>query len=396
MSPDTWVLPAVAGAGVLAGFGAAILAAHFFWTQQNWERAVLGQKAMALQEPEGARSVEESTSEDAAIALVTVLQRMAPQAAGEKLAVRVELPSEEMKAKLIGREGRNIRAFENTTGADLIIDETPDAVSVSCWDPFRREAARFTLVQMLLDGRIHPGMIEELYKETVQEMEARLPRLARSEAANVGVAGLAPEVWDALGRMRLMESEGQNLWQHSLECAHIVQLAAGELGLSCGDRAATAALLHDVGKTVKDAPRKPHALAGMDFLKPHLSDERVLNAVGAHHFDIPPLHVESHLVIFADRLSASRPGARIDGEASLKDRLKQIEETALRQAGVERAYAVQAGRELRVLVRPGDVADDELRPLARLIADELARRVEYPGGIKVTVLRETQASELTP
>lgn len=333
---------------------------------------------------------------EAAKALATVMLRAAPQAAAERLTARVDLPAEDIKAKLIGREGRNIRAFENTTLTDLIIDETPGAVTIGAFDPFRREAARITLVKLLEDGRIHPGLIEDLHQETLAELDDHLTRLAQEEAAAAGVAGLAPPVLALLGKLRLRHSLGQNVWEHSLECARIARLAGAELGLACGETAARAALLHDIGKAITDRGDLPHALAGMAFLEPYEASKDVLNAVGAHHRDIEPASLEAHLVMFADALSASRPGARVYGREELMVRLEEMEAAALGFAGVEKAYAVQAGRELRVLVNPRAVQDQDLRRLAQEIAASLSRQVEYPGGIKVTVLRETRASEFTP
>lgn len=327
--------------------------------------------------------------------LATVMHRMAgPSSRG--FSVRVDLPSEDYKPRLIGREGRNIRAFELVTQTDLIVDETPGSVSLSSVDPSRREAARITLINLMLDGRIHPGRIEEIHQHTLEELPLLLAEESVKDAEAAGLIGFSAATAHVMGSLRLRHSLGQNVWSHSLEASRLARLLCAELGDPDAELAARAALLHDIGKALGPDWPGSHALAGRDFLKKQGEAPRLLNAVGAHHGEIPAESITAGIVILADALSAARPGAREFADEKHWQRMEDLEALAMSFEGVERAFVVQAGRELRVLVAPNRVVDSEIRPLARKIAKEISGRLEYSGGVKVTVIREARASELTP
>jgi ribonuclease Y len=366
------------------------------------ERALQAREQASREEALALASAEIQAEEEAlareakergAKALAVVMERHLARAASSGLAARVALPSEDSKARLIGKEGRNIRAFEQITQTDLIIDETPDAVHVSCFDPLRREAARITLINLLLDGRIHPARIEELHELSQEGLSLTLMEECAQEAEAEGIFDLPDTVLQPLSRLRLRTSLGQNVWDHSLECCRLARLAAQEIGLSRPDRAALAALLHDVGKALGSDQEGPHAIAGMRLLAQEGFDPVVQNAVGAHHLDIEPLYAESHLVILADILSASRPGARTEARERRLHRLEALEQRAESFPGVLRAFALQAGREIRVMVEPAKVPDSALRGFARALREELKREAEAFGDLKVVAIRETRAVE---
>jgi len=295
-----------------------------------------------------------------------------------------------MKGRIIGREGRNIRALENLTGVDFIIDDTPNAVVLSAFDGVRRELARLTLVKLLQDGRIHPARIEETYFQTKSELEAHLVAMGEEAVLEAGVQGVDPELVRLLGRLRFRTSYGQNVLAHSVECAQLAALMAHELGAS-PKTARRAALLHDVGKAVSHEVEGPHALVGGDLARRHGETEAVAHAMEAHHNEVEPQTVEAVIVQTADALSGARPGARGESLEQYVKRLRELEHIATRHEGVDKVYAMQAGREIRVIVTPGAVDDDGATALARAIAREIEQELEYPGQIKVTVIRESRA-----
>ena len=295
-----------------------------------------------------------------------------------------------MKGRIIGREGRNIRALENLTGVDFIIDDTPSAVVLSAFDGVRREVARMTLEKLLQDGRIHPARIEETFYQARSELDEHIARAGEEAAFEANVQGLDPEIVRLLGRLRFRTSYGQNVLAHSVECAHLAAMMADELGAGA-KTARRAALLHDIGKAVSHEVEGPHALVGGDIARRHGEAEAVAHAMEAHHNEVEPQTVEAVIVQAADALSGGRPGARGESLESYVKRLRELEHIAERHAGVDKVYAMQAGREIRVMVVPGAVDDDGMVLLSREIAREIEQELEYPGQIKVTVIRESRA-----
>ena len=340
-------------------------------------------------EAQGAAEAERKAKQT----VLDVLGRHVADYVTEATLAVVELPSEDMKGRIIGREGRNIRAFEQTTGVDLLVDETPEAVAISCFDPVRREVARLTLMNLMLDGRIHPGRIEELHEKAVQEVERTIREAGERAAERADVGPLPKGVVEAMGRLRFRTSYAQNVLDHSVEVSRLAGALAHELGLNA-ETAKRAGFLHDVGKALGPEWEGPHALTGMEFLRGQGEREPVLHAVGAHHHDVEPASPEAVLVVLADTLSAARPGARRESLESHIKRLTALEAIAVSFPGVERAYAVQAGREVRLIVKPERVDDLGARRLALQVAKRIEGELEYPGQIKVTVIRETRASEI--
>jgi ribonuclease Y len=342
------------------------------------------------------RQAEEQAKEDAdriARDIVTLaIQRCAVDQAAETTVSVVPLPGDDMKGRIIGREGRNIRAFETLTGVDLIIDDTPEAVVVSGFDPVRREVARLALANLILDGRIHPGRIEETVKKAQSETEQTMKEAAERAVFETGVTGLDTELLKLLGRLRFRTSYGQNVLQHSIEVAHLAGAIAAELEVNV-PLARRAGLLHDLGKAIDFEVEKPHAVISMDLLKRYREPAEVVHAVGAHHHDIEPHSVEAVLVMAADAISAGRPGARRETLETYVKRLQKLEEIVDSFEGVEKTYAVQAGREIRVMVKPGELNDDKTTKLAYDVARKIEQEMEYPGQIKVTVIRETRSVE---
>jgi ribonuclease Y len=342
------------------------------------------------------RQIEEQTKRDAERRVRSILsvamQRLAARHAAETTVCVVQLPSDDMKGRIIGREGRNIRAIENLTGVDLIIDDTPSAVVLSAFDGVRREIARMTLEKLLADGRIHPARIEETYYQAKSELDAHLQQAGEDAAFESGVQGLDLEIIRTLGRLKFRTSYGQNVLAHSVECAQLAAMMADELGAS-RKTAARAALLHDIGKAVSHEVEGPHALVGGDIARRHGETEAVAHAMEAHHNEVEPQTVEAVIVQAADALSGARPGARGESLESYVKRLRELEHIAQRHEGVEKVYAMQAGREIRVIVAPLTIDDDEAMLLSREIAREIERELEYPGQIKVTVIRESRAVE---
>jgi ribonuclease Y len=342
------------------------------------------------------REIEEETKRDAERRVRSILsvamQRLAAGHAAETTVSVVQLPSDDMKGRIIGREGRNIRALENLTGVDFIIDDTPSAVVLSAFDGVRREIARMTLEKLLADGRIHPARIEEAYYQAKSELDAHLLQAGEDAAFQSGVQNLDPEIIRILGRLKFRTSYGQNVLAHSIECARLAAMMAEELGAS-PKTAARAALLHDIGKAVSHEVEGPHALVGGDMARRHGETEAVAHAMEAHHNEVEPQTVEAVIVQAADALSGARPGARGESLESYVKRLRELELIASRHDGVEKVYAMQAGREIRVIVEPTSVDDDAAMLLSREIAREIERELEYPGQIKVTVIRESRAVE---
>jgi ribonuclease Y len=342
------------------------------------------------------RQVEQETKRDAErrvrSILAVAMQRLAASHAAETTVSVVQLPADDMKGRIIGREGRNIRALENLTGVDFIIDDTPNAVVLSGFDGVRREVARMTLERLLQDGRIHPARIEETYYQAKSELEEQIGQAGEEAAFEAKVQGLDPELLKLLGRLRFRTSYGQNVLAHSVECAHLAALMAAELGASART-ARRAALLHDIGKAVSHEVEGPHAIVGGDLARRHGEEEAVAHAMEAHHNEVDPQTIEAVIVQTADALSGARPGARGESLELYVKRLRELEHIATRHEGVEKVYAMQAGREIRVMVQPNSIDDDGMVLLSREIAREIEQELEYPGQIKVTVIRESRAVE---
>jgi ribonuclease Y len=342
------------------------------------------------------RQLEEDTKRDAERRVRSILsiamQRLAASHAAETTVSVVQLQADDMKGRIIGREGRNIRALENLTGVDFIIDDTPNAVVLSGFDGVRREIARMTLERLLQDGRIHPARIEETYYQAKSELESHIEQEGEAALLEANVGGLDPELIKLLGRLKYRTSYGQNVLAHSVETAHLAAMMADELGASA-KTARRAALLHDIGKAVSHEIEGPHALVGGDLARRHGEPEAVVHAMEAHHNEVEPQTVEAVIVQAADALSGARPGARGESLEQYVKRLRELEKIATRHEGVDKVYAMQAGREIRVMVQPGAVDDDAAVVLSHEIAREIEKELEYPGQIKVTVIRESRAVE---
>lgn len=354
--------------------------------QENRDEAAKRVKAME-------QAMEQEVGQRARRTLIQVMERTNAEYVTEATVAVVSLPNDDMKGRLIGREGRNIRAFEQVTGVDLIIDDTPEAVVISSFDPIRRETARLALMNLMLDGRIHPGRIEELYEKAQAEVQKTVEEAGERAAERANVAGLPPRVVEAMGRLRFRTSMGQNVLDHSVETAQIAAMLASELGLNV-ELSKRAGFLHDIGKGLPPEWEGPHALAGMEFLRQFDFKESLLNSVGAHHREIEPLTPEAEVVIVADSMSAARPGARRENLENYVKRLTALEALANGFPGVERSYAMQAGRELRVVVMPDRVDDIRAAQIAKDLAKKIEAEMEYPGQVRVTVIRETRIQEI--
>jgi ribonucrease Y len=325
--------------------------------------------------------------------IVTAIQRYAAEHTCDSTVSTVEIPSDDMKGRVIGREGRNIRAFEKATGVDVIVDDTPGVVVVSAFDPVRREVARVSLERLIQDGRIHPARIEELVEETRKEIERDIIETGKKAAVEANVGGLHRKQIDLLGRLKFRTSYGQNVLQHSIEVAYLCQIMAEELGLD-GRLARRCGLLHDIGKAVDHEVEGGHPQIGADICKRFNERPEVLNAIAGHHGDVDAISPYCILVMAGDAISASRPGSRRESLERYIQRLQQMEEIAMGCAGVKTAYAIQAGRELRVMVDCNRVSDAQATKIARDIAKRVEEEITYPGEVKVTVLRELRAVEI--
>jgi len=334
--------------------------------------------------------LKEEASEKAQEILSQAIQRSASEIVTESTVAVVPLPSDEMKGRLIGREGRNIRALEQATGVDLIIDDTPEAVTLSSFDPVRREIARNALHKLILDGRIHPARIEEVVAKAKEEVEADIASAGEQAAYQVGVHGLRPEIIRLLGRLKYRTSYGQNSLAHSIETAHIAGMIASELGANVGI-AKRAGLLHDIGKALDREVEGTHAQIGADLVKQWDKSPEVVQGIAEHHLETGSVGVWGFIISAADAISSARPGARRESLESYLKRMKTLEDIANSFKGVEKSYAIQAGREIRILVKPEEIDDLGAMRLARDIVKKIEEGLEYPGQIKVTVLRETRA-----
>ena len=354
------------------------------------ESEVTHETALKIKEIE-ARAKDEADQYAREI-VASAIQRCAADHVAEITVSVVPLPNDEMKGRIIGREGRNIRTIETLTGVDLIIDDTPEAITVSCFEPVRREVARLALEKLIADGRIHPTHIEEMGAKARREVDAVIKSEGERAVLETGVRGLHPELVKLLGRLHYRTSYGQNVLQHSIEVAHLAGMMAAELGADVAT-AKRAGLLHDIGKAVDHELEGTHVALGVEFLRKYHEREDVIHAVQAHHNDVEPQTVVACLVQAADAISAARPGARRENIENYIKRLEKLEEITGSYPGVETSYAIQAGREVRVMVKPEQVSEDDMVILARELAKRIESELEYPGQIKVHVLRETKVIE---
>ena len=324
--------------------------------------------------------------------LVEAIQRIATETTSDITVATVSLPSDEMKGRIIGREGRNIRSLETLTGVDIIIDDTPEAVVISCFDPVRKEIARVALERLIIDGRIHPARIEEIVQKVTREIQQKIYEEGERVLFDLGIHNMGQEAIRAIGRLYFRTSYGQNVLTHSREVAELASILAAEVGAN-RELAKRAALLHDIGKGAENDSDQNHAEVGAEMARKMGEDPRIVNAIAAHHNDCEAQTIEAVIVQIADAISAARPGARRETVDNYVKRLENLEETAKKFAGVEQAYAIQAGRELRILVNNEKIPDDQVKELAKNIAKQIETDLRYPGRIKITMIRETRIVE---
>ena len=357
---------------------------------KNLEGDLVHEKALKIMEIE--QRTREEADNIAKEIITTAIQRCAADHAAEATVSVVDLPNDEMKGRIIGREGRNIRTLENITGVDLIIDDTPEAITVSSFDPVRREVARLTIEKLITDGRIHPSRIEEMYEKSKKEVDATIKATGERAAIEAGVNGINGELIKLLGRLKYRTSYGQNVLNHSLEVSYIAGLMAAELGVDV-KLAKRAGLLHDIGKAVDHQQEGSHIELGVEYAKKYKENEIVINAIHAHHGDVEPKSIVACLVQAADAISAARPGARRENLQNYIKRLETLEQLSKSFKGVDNAFAIQAGREVRIIVKPELVSDEEMVLLAHNIVEKIEQELEYPGQIKVNMIRETRATD---
>lgn len=354
------------------------------------EEDVKHETAVLVRELE--RKAKEEADKKAKDYVVTAIQRCAADHVTETTISVVQLPNDEMKGRIIGREGRNIRTLETMTGVNLIIDDTPEAVVLSGFDGVRREVARIALEKLIVDGRIHPARIEEMVEKAQREVESVIREEGEAATLEVGVHGINPELIRLLGRMKFRTSYGQNALKHSIEVAHLSGLLAGEIGVDVRT-AKRAGLLHDIGKSVDQEMEGTHVQIGAELCRKYKESNTVINAVAAHHGDVEPETLIACIVQAADTISAARPGARRETLETYTNRLKQLEDISNSFKGVDKSYAIQAGREVRIMVTPDKVSDDEMVLLARDISKQIENELKYPGQIKVNVIRESRVTD---
>ncbi|MCI9656373.1 MAG: ribonuclease Y [Lawsonibacter sp.] len=354
------------------------------------EEDVTHESAMKIKEIEARFKDEADTRAREIISLA--IQRCAADHVSEATVSVVPLPNDDMKGRIIGREGRNIRTLETLTGVDLIIDDTPEAITVSCFDPVRREIARLALEKLILDGRIHPARIEEMVEKAKREVDMVIKSEGERAIFETNVHGLHPELVKLLGRMRYRTSYGQNVLNHSIEVSHVAGLLAAEIGANVTE-AKRAGLLHDLGKSIDHEVEGSHVQIGVELARKYRESENIIHAIHAHHNDVEPKTVVACLVQAADAISAARPGARRENLENYIKRLEALEEITSSFNGVEKSFAIQAGREVRIMIKPDVVSEDQMVLLAREIAKKIEDELEYPGQIKVHLLRETKAIE---
>ncbi len=351
------------------------------------EKEVTSEKAAIIREAEA--KAKEDALKNAREIVGFAIQKCAADHTSETTVSVVSLPNDEMKGRIIGREGRNIKTLETLTGIDLIIDDTPEAVIISGFDPLRREVARLTLEKLIDDGRIHPAKIEEMVEKSKEEVESIIKEEGERAVLETGVNNLHPDLIKLIGKLKYRTSYGQNVLNHSIEVSNLARIMADELGIN-SKIARRAGLLHDIGKALDHDMEGTHVEIGVDILKKYKENELVINAVEAHHGDVEPLTIEAVLVQAADAISASRPGARRETLESYIKRLEKLEEIANSFEGVEKSFAIQAGREVRLIVKPDKVSDSEMVVMAREVAKRVENEMEYPGQIKVNVIRESR------
>ena len=355
------------------------------------ESDLVHEKAVKVMEYE--QKTKDEADEKAREIIATAIQRCAADHSADATVSVVALPNEEMKGRIIGREGRNIRTLETITGVDLIIDDTPEAITVSCFDPVRREIARLTLEKLIADGRIHPTRIEELYEKSKREVEHTIKQTGERAAIDAGVNGIHPELIKQLGKLKYRTSYGQNVLNHSLEVSYLAGLMAAELGADV-KTAKRAGLLHDIGKALDHEMEGSHIELGVEYAKKYKENDSVVHAIEAHHGDVEARTIVACLVQAADAISAARPGARRENLQNYIKRLEKLEEITNSFPCVEKSYAIQAGREVRIMVKPDAVSDDEMVLVARDIVKKIEDELEYPGQIKVNVIRENRVIDV--